>query len=191
MCLGGARASCRCLSLGLQSKPQAEDLCARDFLGSDSSMWEVWEASRAGGHCGFLGAQPREAGPCLRLSAEDTSEKIGVPIQLPPSQALGCSLRPLPPALCPAARAHSWGQRNPLSGEAGAGGRPQAACRTLPARSAPARRGRGSASCRLLLQTRAGPRPGTEARPCTPSPVRASRSWPRGSPGRASASLLQ
>lgn len=160
-----------------------------------------WGAIPACGRCGkpvgleataaSWGLSPERPGHASGLSAEDTGEKIGVPIQLPPSQAPGCSLRPLPPALCPAARAHSWGQRNPLSEEEGAGGRPQAACRTLPARSAPARRGRGSALCQLLPQTRAGPRPGTEARPCTPSLVRTSRSWPRGSPGRASASLLQ
>lgn len=99
MCLGGARASCRCLSLGLQSKPQVEDLCARDLLGSDSSMWEVWEASRAGGHCGFLGAQPREAGPCLRLvRGGHRRENRGTD---PATSIPGSGLFPPAPATCP------------------------------------------------------------------------------------------
>lgn len=71
------------------------------------------------------GSATRGWGHASGLSTEGTGQETGVIVQLPPSPALGCSLWPLPPALCPAARAYSWGQRNAPQGEAGAGGRTQ------------------------------------------------------------------
>lgn len=62
-------------------------------------MWEVWEASRAGGHCGFLGAQPREAGPCLRLvRVGHRRENRGTD---PATSIPGSRLFPPAPATCP------------------------------------------------------------------------------------------